>query len=93
VLATTIEMGNSRNGCSPFFPFFWDTDEHGLDGLTNYERCDSSPQRRKGRRDVFSYSLPLIRQKYRRTGRTAKNKRALFLKIIKPLRSLRLCGE
>jgi len=25
--------------------------------------------------------------------RAAKNKRALFLKIIKPLRSLRLCGE
>jgi hypothetical protein len=25
--------------------------------------------------------------------RTAKNKRALFLIIIKPLRSLRLCGE
>jgi hypothetical protein len=52
-----------------------------------------SPQRREGRRDVFSYSLPLIHQEYRRIGRTAKNKRTLFLKIIKPLRSLRLCGE
>jgi hypothetical protein len=50
-------------------------------------------QRREGRRNVFSYSLPLILQKYRRTGKTAKNKRALFLKIVKPWRSLRLCGE
>ena len=48
---------------------------------------------RGGRRDVLSYSLPLILPKYRRTERTAKNKRVLFLKIIKPLRSLRLCGD
>jgi len=41
-----------------------------------------SPQRREGRRDVFSYSLPLILQKFQRTGRKAKNKIALFLKII-----------
>ena len=37
---------------------------------------------REGRRDVFSYSLPLMLQKYRWTGRTAKNKKALVLKII-----------
>jgi len=29
----------------------------------------------------FPYSLPLIVQKYRRTGRAAKNKVALFLKL------------
>jgi hypothetical protein len=38
-----------------------------------------SPQRREGRREIFSYSLPLILPKYRRTGRAAKNKKALFL--------------
>jgi hypothetical protein len=39
-------------------------------------------QRHKERREIFFYSLPLIFPKYRRTGRMAKNKRALFLKII-----------
>jgi hypothetical protein len=48
------------------------------------------PQRREGRRDVFSYSLPLIPQKYRRTGRAAKNERALLLKIIGVLDMLQL---
>jgi hypothetical protein len=39
---------------------------------------NSSPRRRKGRRDVFSNSLPLLLQNYRRTGRTAKNKKSNF---------------
>jgi len=39
-----------------------------------------SPQRRKERRDGFSCSLPLVLQKYRWIGRTAKNKRVRFLK-------------
>jgi hypothetical protein len=44
-----------------------------------------SPQRREGRRDLFFLFFAVVE--------TAKNKRALFQKIFKPLRSLRLCGE
>jgi hypothetical protein len=39
------------------------------------------PQRREGRRDVFSYSLPLILQKYQGAGMITRLKRGnLFMR-------------